>query len=77
MRRIVFRCGHRKPSINSVPVSRNFQILEKLLVAAVADPDVGVRKAIFVSLQENHSFDEFLAQADSLRAIFIALTDEV
>jgi FKBP12-rapamycin complex-associated protein len=46
-------------------------------VAAVADPDVGVRKAIFVSLQENHSFDEFLAQADSLRAIFIALTDEV
>lgn len=52
------------------------EILEKLLVAAVADPDVGVRKAIFVSLQENHSFDEFLAQADSLRAIFIALTDE-
>ncbi|KAG0576661.1 hypothetical protein KC19_5G097200 [Ceratodon purpureus] len=52
------------------------EILEKLLVAAVADPDVGVRKGIFVSLQENHSFDEFLAQADSLRAIFIALTDE-
>lgn len=53
------------------------QILEKLLVAAVADPDVGVRKAVFVSLKLYQSFDEYLAQTDSLRAIFIALTDEV
>jgi FKBP12-rapamycin complex-associated protein len=53
------------------------EILEKLLVAAVADSDVGVRKAVFVSLQQNRSFEEFLAQADSLRGIFIALSDEV
>jgi FKBP12-rapamycin complex-associated protein len=52
------------------------EILEKLLVAAVADSDVGVRKAVFVSLQQNRSFEEFLAQADSLRGIFIALSDE-
>ncbi|XP_024379368.1 serine/threonine-protein kinase TOR [Physcomitrium patens] len=52
------------------------EILEKLLVAAVADPDVGVRKTVFLSLHKYHSFDEYLAQADSLRAIFIALTDE-
>lgn len=53
------------------------QILEKLLVGAVADTDSGVRKFVLVALQENSSFDEYLAQADSLRAIFIALTDEV
>ena len=53
------------------------QILEKLLVAAVGDPDLGVRKAIFVSLKLYQSFDEYLAQTDSLRAIFIALTDGV
>lgn len=52
------------------------EILEKLLVAAVADADPGVRKAVLLSLHENASFDIFLAQADSLRAIFIALNDE-
>ncbi|BBN14806.1 serine/threonine-protein kinase mTOR [Marchantia polymorpha subsp. ruderalis] len=52
------------------------EILEKLLVGAVADTDSGVRKFVLVALQENSSFDEYLAQADSLRAIFIALTDE-
>lgn len=53
------------------------QILEKLLVAAVADPDAGVRKAVLSSLHGNTSLDSFLAQADSLRAIFISLNDEV
>lgn len=55
----------------------NLQILDKLLVAAVADADSTVRKAVFVALEEKESFNEYLAQADSLRAIFIALTDEV
>lgn len=52
------------------------EILERLLVAAVADADAGVRKAVLFSLHGNTSFDVFLAQADSLRAIFISLNDE-
>lgn len=52
------------------------EIIEKLLLAAVTDPDVGVRKSVFLSLHANGGFDEFLAQADSLRAIFVALNDE-
>jgi hypothetical protein len=51
--------------------------LERLLVAAVADADSGVRRAVFLALEKTDSFNDYLAQADSLRAIFIALTDEV
>lgn len=54
-----------------------FQIVEKLLIAAVADADVIVRHSIFSSLYGNVGFDDFLAQADSLTAIFAALNDEV
>ena len=53
------------------------QIVQRLLIAAVADADVSVRHSIFVSLHGNRGFDEFLAQADSLTAIFSALNDEV
>ncbi|XP_076915398.1 serine/threonine-protein kinase TOR-like [Bidens hawaiensis] len=52
------------------------EIVEKLLIAAVADADVSVRNSIFSSLHENEGFDDFLAQADSLTAIFAALNDE-
>ncbi|KAH7427560.1 hypothetical protein KP509_10G049200 [Ceratopteris richardii] len=52
------------------------EILEKLLVAAVADADADVRKSILLSLHGNTSIDSFLAQADSLRAIFITLNDQ-
>lgn len=51
--------------------------MEKLLIAAVADADVIVRHSIFISLHGNRGFDDFLAQADSLTAIFAALNDEV
>jgi len=53
------------------------QIVEKLLIVAVADADVGVRLSIFQCLHGNGGFDDFLAQADSLSAIFAALNDEV
>lgn len=53
------------------------QIVEKLLIAAVADADVSVRQSVFKSLHANEGFDEFLAQADNLKAIFVALNDEV
>ncbi|KAK8942075.1 Serine/threonine-protein kinase TOR [Platanthera guangdongensis] len=52
------------------------EILEKFLVAAVSDADVSVRRSVFSSLHENNSYDEFLAQADSLVSIFVALNDE-
>ncbi|KAL3515383.1 hypothetical protein ACH5RR_022285 [Cinchona calisaya] len=52
------------------------EIVERLLIAAVADADVSVRNSIFVSLHGNRGFDEFLAQANSLTAIFAALNDE-
>ncbi|KAF8410288.1 hypothetical protein HHK36_002814 [Tetracentron sinense] len=52
------------------------EIVEKLLIAAVADADVNVRKSVFSSLHGNGGFDEFLAQADSLSAVFVALNDE-
>ncbi|KAF8410286.1 hypothetical protein HHK36_002811 [Tetracentron sinense] len=51
-------------------------IVEKLLIAAVADADVNVRKSVFSSLHGNGGFDDFLAQADSLSAVFVALNDE-
>lgn len=53
------------------------QIVQKLLIAAVADLDVGVRKSVFESLDNNPTFDDFLAQADILTSIFVALNDEV
>ncbi|KAI3889270.1 hypothetical protein MKX03_003947, partial [Papaver bracteatum] len=52
------------------------EIVEKLLIAAVADADVNVRLSVFSSLHGNGGFDEFLAQADSLSAVFVALNDE-
>ena len=51
--------------------------MEKLLIAAVVDSDVIVRQSVFQSMEKNSGFDEYLAQADSLSAIFIALNDEV
>lgn len=53
------------------------QIVEKLLIAAVVDADVIVRQSVFQSMEKNSGFDEYLAQADSLSAIFVALNDEV
>ncbi|KAG2328397.1 hypothetical protein Bca52824_011125 [Brassica carinata] len=52
------------------------EIVEKLLRTAVADADVNVRKSIFVALYGNQCFDDYLAQADSLTAIFASLNDE-
>ncbi|GAV78802.1 PI3_PI4_kinase domain-containing protein/FAT domain-containing protein/FATC domain-containing protein/Rapamycin_bind domain-containing protein/DUF3385 domain-containing protein/HEAT_2 domain-containing protein [Cephalotus follicularis] len=52
------------------------ELVEKLLIAAVADADVAVRHSIFSSLHGNRGFDDFLAQANSLSAVFAALNDE-
>lgn len=58
-------------------ISGFLQLVEKLLIAAVADADMTVRHSIFSSLHGNSGFDDFLAQADSLSAVFAALNDEV
>lgn len=60
-----------------LPALFSLQVMEKLLIAAVADADVSVRQSVFLSLSVNCSFDEYLAQADSLTSIFVALNDEV
>ncbi|KAK9943789.1 hypothetical protein M0R45_009385 [Rubus argutus] len=52
------------------------EIVEKLLITAVTDADVIVRHSIFSALHGNRGFDDFLAQADSLSAVFAALKDE-
>ncbi|KAK7366496.1 hypothetical protein VNO80_08487 [Phaseolus coccineus] len=52
------------------------ELVEKLLISAVADADVTVRHSIFTSLQGDIGFDEYLAQADNLSAVFAALNDE-
>lgn len=51
--------------------------MEKLLISAVADADVTVRHSIFTSVHGDIGFDEYLAQADNLSAVFAALNDEV
>ncbi|GFP88661.1 serine/threonine-protein kinase tor [Phtheirospermum japonicum] len=52
------------------------EIVEKLLIAAVADADVTVRRSIFSSLHGTGGFDDYLAQANCLTAVFAALNDE-
>ncbi|KAL6517525.1 hypothetical protein OROMI_033226 [Orobanche minor] len=52
------------------------EIVEKLLIAAVADADVTVRRSIFSSLLKTGGFDDYLAQANCLTAVFAALNDE-
>ncbi|XP_058079036.1 serine/threonine-protein kinase TOR-like isoform X1 [Magnolia sinica] len=64
------------PCLQEPVEAPKLEIVEKLLIAAVADADVSVRQSVFLSLHGNGGFDEFLAQADSLSAIFVALNDE-
>ena len=52
------------------------QIVQRLLASAVADPSVGVRKAVLQALARTDALDSHLAQAESLRSLFVALNDE-
>ncbi|KAL1915020.1 uncharacterized protein VTP21DRAFT_7725 [Calcarisporiella thermophila] len=51
------------------------QVLEKLLAVGIADTDPTIRACVLSSLDE--VFDRHLAQAENIRALFIALNDEV
>ena len=51
-------------------------IVQRLLASAVADPSVGVRRTVLESLANGDDLDSHLAQAETLRSLFIALNDE-
>ncbi|MEW5308376.1 MAG: hypothetical protein WDW38_000344 [Sanguina aurantia] len=52
------------------------KVVTRLLVAAVADPSERVRLAVLKALAGSTSLDDYLAQADCLRSLFVALNDE-
>lgn len=51
------------------------EVLEKLLVCAIADPDPVIRQSTLAALDTK--FDRHLAQAENIRSIFLAINDEV
>lgn len=52
------------------------RIIERIVVVAVADQEVDVRRDVLRALRPVPLFDEFLAQGDLLRALFMLLNDE-
>ncbi|KAL1494336.1 hypothetical protein ABEB36_009951 [Hypothenemus hampei] len=61
--------------ISSEAIQRTVSdVLQKLLCVGLIDTETQVRYGVFTSL--NQSFDRYLAQAESLEALFIALEDE-
>ena len=51
-------------------------IVQRLLGSAVADSSMSVRRTVLESLATGDALDNHLAQAESLRSLFIALNDE-
>ena len=51
-------------------------IVQRLLSSAVADPSISVRRMVLETLAAGDALDSHLAQAESLRSLFIALNDE-
>ncbi|KAL6080518.1 Serine/threonine-protein kinase tor1 [Balamuthia mandrillaris] len=51
------------------------EVLEKMLVIGISDPDPTIRTTVLSCLDSR--FDHHLAQAENLRSLFIALNDEV
>ena len=52
-------------------------VLAKVLLVAIADINSGVRVTILKAFVQHEAFDAYLSQADALRALFIALNDQV
>ncbi|XP_053547426.1 serine/threonine-protein kinase mTOR isoform X7 [Bombina bombina] len=65
--------GHAHVSQTAVQVVAD--VLSKLLVVGITDPDPDIRYCVLASLDER--FDTHLAQAENLQALFVALNDEV
>jgi len=49
-------------------------VIEKLLTVGVSDPDPKIRQTVLAALDER--FDQHLAKAENIRALFFALHDE-
>ncbi|XP_056399106.1 serine/threonine-protein kinase mTOR isoform X3 [Hyla sarda] len=65
--------GHGHVSQTAIQVVAD--VLSKLLVVGITDPDPDIRYCVLASLDER--FDTHLAQAENLQALFVALNDEV
>ncbi|KAK3827302.1 MAG: armadillo-type protein [Linnemannia gamsii] len=50
------------------------EVLEKLLLVGIADPDITIRQTTLASLDDR--FDRHLAKSENVRSLFIALNDE-
>ena len=51
------------------------EVIEKLLIVGIADPEPSIRRSVLASFDER--FDNYLAMAENLRSLFIALNDEI
>lgn len=49
------------------------EVVERLLVVAVADPEPDIRKTVLMSLDPK--FDRYLAKPENVRSIFLAIND--
>uniref|UniRef100_A0A7R9YR22 Serine/threonine-protein kinase TOR n=1 Tax=Chlamydomonas euryale TaxID=1486919 RepID=A0A7R9YR22_9CHLO len=52
------------------------KVSQRLLVAAVADPSERVRTSVLRALHGTTALDDYMAQADCLRSLFVALNEE-
>ncbi|XP_015906953.1 serine/threonine-protein kinase mTOR [Parasteatoda tepidariorum] len=77
-------CKLLSPAVDSMKASGRYsssltatvqEVLAKLLMVGVTDSDMNVRYSVLASLDDK--FDSYLAQADNLNALFIALNDEM
>jgi FKBP12-rapamycin complex-associated protein len=51
------------------------EIIERLLVVGITDPDSNIRQTVLLALDER--FDHHLAQSENVRSVFLALNDEM
>jgi FKBP12-rapamycin complex-associated protein len=52
------------------------QVLERLLVTALADPDPSIRSTVLRMFVEEPRFDPFMEEVDNLQSLFVAMNDE-
>lgn len=65
--------GARLPSSEQRAIDR---VVQRLLASAVADPAMSVRRTVLEALGSSDALDGHLAQAESLRSLFVAFNDE-
>lgn len=66
------KCYTSKAGLHSVAS----EMIGQLLIFAISDPDVSVRRAILTSIKPAYPFTQHLSQAGALRTLFLGLHDE-